>query len=61
MYANHPNILFWDNDKDIYEIFDQIDMGIIDYSSIYYDMLASGVKSSFDIYMTMINILRIEL
>ena len=44
MYANHPNILFWDNDKDIYEIFDQIDMGIIDYSSIYYDMLASGVK-----------------
>ncbi|MDK9861282.1 CDP-glycerol glycerophosphotransferase family protein [Staphylococcus equorum] len=44
LYANHPNILFWDNNKDIYEIFDQIDIGIIDYSSIYYDLLASGVK-----------------
>lgn len=44
MYENHPNILFWDNKKDIYEIFDQIDLGILDYSSIYYDMLASGVK-----------------
>ena len=44
MYENHPNILFWDNKKDIYEIFDQIDLGILDYSSIYYDMLTSGVK-----------------
>ncbi|MEJ7304677.1 CDP-glycerol glycerophosphotransferase family protein, partial [Staphylococcus caprae] len=44
MYENHPNILFWDNKKVIYEIFDQIDLGILDYSSIYYDMLASGVK-----------------
>ena len=34
LYANHPNILFWDNKKDIYEVFDQIDIGIIDYSSI---------------------------
>ncbi|SUM66908.1 CDP-glycerol:poly(glycerophosphate) glycerophosphotransferase [Staphylococcus saccharolyticus] len=55
LYANHPNILFWDNKKDIYEIFDQIDIGIIDYSSIYYDMLASGVKKFIR------NILKIEL
>ncbi len=57
MYENHSNILFWDNKKDIYEILDQIDLGIIDYSSIYYDMLASGVKKfiryiyDYDIYM----------
>jgi CDP-glycerol glycerophosphotransferase (TagB/SpsB family) len=44
LYAHHPNVLFWDNNKDIYEIFDQIDIGIIDYSSIYYDLLASGVN-----------------
>ncbi|MBO1198420.1 CDP-glycerol glycerophosphotransferase family protein [Staphylococcus simiae] len=44
LYGNHPNILFWDNDKDIYEIFDQINIGIVDYSSIYYDLLASGVQ-----------------
>ena len=61
MYENHPNILFWDNKKDIYEIFDQIDLGILDYSSIYYDMLASGVKSLLDIFMIMINIWKTEL
>lgn len=44
LYGNHPNILFWDNNKDIYEIFDQIDIGIVDYSSIYYDLLASGIQ-----------------
>lgn len=45
VYGNHPNILFWDNDEDIYEIFNQIDIGIVDYSSIYYDLLASNVES----------------
>lgn len=44
LYGNHPNILFWDNTKDIYEIFNQIDIGIVDYSSIYYDLLASNVN-----------------
>ena len=38
------NILLWDNKYDIYEIFDKIDIAIIDYSSIYYDLVAVGVK-----------------
>lgn len=43
--ANNKYILLWDNKYDIYEIFNKIDIGIIDYSSIYYDMLAAGVHS----------------
>lgn len=43
-YKDCPYLLFWDNSNDFYEIFDQIDLGIIDYSSIFYDMLAGGVK-----------------
>lgn len=42
-YKNHPRLLFWDNAYDIYEIFDQITLGIVDYSSIFYDMLAAKV------------------
>ncbi|EES50582.1 CDP-glycerol glycerophosphotransferase family protein [Clostridium botulinum] len=42
-YYNCKNILFWNNNYDIYEIFNQIDLAIIDYSSIFYDMLAAGV------------------
>lgn len=42
-YKNHPRLLFWDNAYDVYEIFDQITLGIVDYSSIFYDMLASHV------------------
>lgn len=45
VYGNHPNILFWDSSKDIYEIFNRIDIAIVDYSSIYYDLLASGVNN----------------
>lgn len=41
---SYPNILFWKDAFDIYEIFDQIDVGIVDYSSIFYDMLDAGVK-----------------
>lgn len=44
-YKDCPNLMFWDNSKDIYEIFYKIDLGIIDYSSIFYDMLASGVPN----------------
>lgn len=44
MYANSPQFIFWDNSNDIYEIFDKIDLAIIDYSSIFYDMLAHGIK-----------------
>ena len=42
-YKQEKNILFWDNSNDFYEIFPKIDVGIVDYSSIYYDMLAGGV------------------
>ena len=42
-YGTCPRLLFWDNRLDFYEIFDQIDLGIIDYSSIFYDMMAGGV------------------
>ncbi len=43
-YKNCPNVMFWDKLNDFYEVFDRIDAAIIDYSSIYYDMLAGGVK-----------------
>ncbi|MEB7781078.1 CDP-glycerol glycerophosphotransferase family protein [Mammaliicoccus fleurettii] len=43
-YSNNPNIIFWDDKNDIYEVFDEIDIGIVDYSSIYYDLLAAGVN-----------------
>lgn len=42
-YKDCPYLLFWDNQKDFYEIFDKIDVGIVDYSSIFYDMMAGGV------------------
>ena len=44
MYQDCPQLIFWDNADDIYEIFHKIDLAIIDYSSIFYDMLARGVK-----------------
>ena len=43
-YKDCPYLLFWDNLDDIYEIFSKIDLAIIDYSSIFYDLLACGVK-----------------
>ena len=43
-YKACNRLMFWDNQDDIYEVFDQIDIAIIDYSSIFYDMLAGGVK-----------------
>lgn len=44
-YADSPYFLFWNNENDIYEIFDRIDTAIIDYSSIFYDFLAGGVRN----------------
>ncbi len=44
-YKDCPNFLFWDNSYDFYEIMDKIDLAIVDYSSIYYDLLAAGVKN----------------
>lgn len=42
-YADDENIYFWDDAFDVYEIFNKITVGVIDYSSIFYDMLESGV------------------
>lgn len=44
-YVDSPYFLFWNNENDIYEIIDKIDTAIIDYSSIFYDFLAGGVKN----------------
>lgn len=44
-YYSHPNFYFWENQDDVYEIFKDIDIAIVDYSSIFYDLLARGVKS----------------
>lgn len=44
IYQDCPQLIFWDNANDIYEILDKIDLAIIDYSSMFYDMLARGVK-----------------
>ncbi len=44
-YKNHPNFYFWENKDDVYEIFSEIDVAIVDYSSIFYDLLARGVKT----------------
>lgn len=43
-YEQTEELCFWDNRYDIYEIFDEIETGIVDYSSIFYDLLAKGVK-----------------
>ncbi|WP_019299433.1 CDP-glycerol glycerophosphotransferase family protein [Lactococcus garvieae] len=40
----YPNILFWDPIHDIYEIFDKIEIAVLDYSSIFYDLLEAGVE-----------------
>ena len=45
LYGNHPNFYFWENQDDVYEIFSDIDIAIVDYSSIFYDLLARGVKT----------------
>lgn len=42
-YADEPRLMFWDNAEDAYEIFEDVDLAIVDYSSILYDQLAAGV------------------
>ncbi|MCW2785650.1 MAG: hypothetical protein JWP74_2167 [Marmoricola sp.] len=42
-YGHEPNLMFWDNTEDVYEVFHQIDIAVVDYSSILYDMLDAGV------------------
>lgn len=41
-FADQPRLVFIENGQDIYEYFNQIDYTIIDYSSIFYDLMASG-------------------
>lgn len=43
-YGERPYFLFWDNKNDFYEIMDQIDLVIYDYSSMFSDFLCAGVK-----------------
>ncbi len=43
-YGDKPYFLFWDNANDFYEIMDQIDLVIYDYSSMFSDFLCAGVK-----------------
>lgn len=42
-YEDSPYLYFWDNKDDIYEIIDQIDLAIVDYSSIFTDFVSAGV------------------
>lgn len=41
----NENLILWDNKLDIYEIFRYVDTAIIDYSSIYYDLILKGVSN----------------
>lgn len=43
-YKDDQHILFWNDNYDIYEIFNLIDIAIVDYSSIFYDLMEAGVK-----------------
>lgn len=43
-YSDCPYLYFWDNNEDFYEILDQVDLCIMDYSSIFTDFIAVGVK-----------------
>lgn len=43
-YADSKHLLFWDDRYDIYEIFSDIDVAVVDYSSIFYDLLDAGVN-----------------
>ena len=43
-YGNRQRFWFWDNRNDFYEIMDQMDMAIIDYSGIFSDMVAVGIR-----------------
>ncbi len=43
-YGDAKYFLFWDNTNDFYEIMNQIDLVIYDYSSMFSDFLCAGVK-----------------
>lgn len=43
-YGDRKHFWFWDNQYDFYEIMDQMDLAVIDYSAIFSDMVAMGIK-----------------
>lgn len=43
-YADCPWVYFWDNRHDFYEVMDQMDLCIFDYSSMFTDFIAAGCK-----------------
>lgn len=43
-YGDRPHFLFWDNRNDFYEIMHMMDVAIVDYSAIFSDMIAMGIK-----------------
>ncbi len=44
MEGDYSNIIFWNNEDDFYEIMDQMDLAIVDYSSIFTDFVAAGIN-----------------
>lgn len=44
VYGKKSNFYFWDNKNDFYEIINQMDLVIYDYSSMFSDFLCAGVK-----------------
>ncbi|MBR0398814.1 MAG: CDP-glycerol glycerophosphotransferase family protein [Eubacterium sp.] len=42
-YGDRQYFMFWDNREDFYEVMDQMDLAIIDYSSIVSDMIEMGI------------------
>ena len=42
-YGEYSHFLFWNNQEDFYEVMHQMDLAIVDYSSILSDMVAMGV------------------
>lgn len=43
-YGARKHFWFWDNQYDFYEIMDQMDLAIVDYSAIFSDMVAVGIR-----------------
>ncbi len=43
-YKNNPWLIFWDNKYDFYEVMPQVDLCIMDFSSIYTDFILMGTK-----------------
>ncbi|MBR4262067.1 MAG: CDP-glycerol glycerophosphotransferase family protein [Bacilli bacterium] len=43
-YKDNKWVIFWDNSNDFYEVMDQVDLCIMDFSSMYTDFIALGTK-----------------